>query len=350
MKILSTILSLAAASMLGLHSLYAEEPPPVYTSLASDQASLSPEEQAAINRQAQAELVCAPIADAAAKAEAFGLLSAMKWDRKKMGCGAQYGYELAQANPQDVEFQLRALGVQVDYFAVLDKNYSRLYSSSPMKDRELSLRWQTTRERSQALIERLQTMSKKVPEVVALHGIYILASATQETSDKEAFAAPGRAIPHLEAAVEQKPEALDGAALLVLGQVLLQLPEFAGGDIDRAIALLEQGGKLAPANVAVKVALIDACIAERRNDEALVTLKEAADIPAQGQNEQDYADSLRTLAGQAVRLGQQLLAREIASRREHFLDAHPYLDRRKSTASAGHGGVDPITGEDTDKI
>lgn len=306
--------------------------------------------QAAVRKQAERLLDCPKPANATALLADFAQQAAMKWDYAKMDCGVRYGFELAQAKPDDLALQLQALGAQVDYFAVLDKEYSPLYSASALKDAELSLRWMQTRKRAETLLARLQPVAGQVPEAWALRGIYNLLSLQHEVPESEKLKAPGLALPDLEAAIKQKPGVLDGVGLLILGSVLAELPEFAGGDSERAIALFVQGNEVAPSNLELKVALINAYLAERGQEKATAVLRQAATIPADGQNPQDYVDALRTLSGQAVRLQQIDLARQLAERRDVFLAGHAYLNPRKSTATVGHGGVDPLTGEDPDKI
>lgn len=309
-----------------------------------------PVKQAAYRKEAQLLLVCDPLNDAQEKAAAFARMAVMKWDRKQMGCGVRYGFELAQAQPENIEIQLQVLGAHVEYFSVLDKSYSRLYSSSPVKDVELRLRWIETRDHCAVLLKGLAPLADEVAEVAALRGINTLLSLQHEASEKEKLSAPGLALGDLESAIKAKPDVLEGAALLTLGMVIAGLPEFAGGDIERAIKLLEQGNTLEPQNLQLKTALVDAELGERNNHRALSVLQAASKITAEGQNEQDYTDSLRILVGQAMRLDQRELAKQIDVRRNDFLEAHPYLDKRKSSAATGHGGVDPFTGQDPEKI
>lgn len=342
-------LGLAVLTVLGSSWLLAQDKPATGTgSLATDLAD--PARQTAARQQAERLLECPQPADVAALATAFAEQSVMKWDYMKMGCGVRHGFELAQARPDDIPLQLQALGAQVDYFAVLDKEYSPLYSASALKDAELSLRWTQTRQRAQTLLARLQPIAAQVPEVLALRGIYQLVSRQHEVAEREKLKAPELALPDLELAIRHKPEVLDGAALLTLGSVLASLPEFAGGDTERAMALFIQGGELVPANLELKIALINAYLAERAQEQAVAVLRQAASIAPQGQNPQDYADALRSLAGQGVRLQQMAQARQLAARRDAFLASHPYLHARKTSATAGHGGVDPLTGEDPDNI
>ncbi|MFC5695477.1 hypothetical protein ACFPU0_07865 [Pseudomonas sp. GCM10022186] len=353
MKINKKLMPLAIAVMVGQTGLagglaYAETNAPATTTLEAELQD--PAKQGIYRKEAEKLLLCEELSDPKAKAAAFAKLAPMKWDRKQMGCGVRYGFELAQAQPDNIELQLQALGALIEYFDVLDKSYSRLYSASPVMDIELSRRWTDTRNQSKALLAGVEQLSGQIAEVVALRGLYTLFSLQHEATEKEKIASPSMALPDLEGAVKMKPGVLDGGGLLALGTVLLTLPEFAGGDLERGIALLDQGSELSPQNLQIKTALIDAEISERNQPKALAVLKDAANISEQGQNEQDYADELRKLSGQAVRLEQTELAKQLQTRRELFLAAHPYLNKRLSTATAGHGGVDPFTGQDPENI
>ena len=346
---------LTVAALVGLAGLLgaythaqAETKAPATTTLEAEMQD--PVKQAAYRKEAESLMVCDPLKDAQQKAAAFARLAVMKWDRQQMGCGVRYGFELAQAQPENVELQLQVLGAHVEYFSVLDKSYARLYSASPVKDVELRLRWTETREHSAQLLKGLAPLAGQVAEVSALRGINTLLSVQREASEKEKLTAPGLALGDLEAAIKAKPDVLDGAALLTLGSVIATLPEFAGGDTERAIQLFEQGTALKPQNLQLKTALVGAELGERNNQKALDVLREAANLSDEGQNEQDYADSLRIMVGQATRLDQRDLAKQIDVKRDAFLAAHPYLDKRKTSAAAGHGGVDPFTGQDPEKI
>jgi tetratricopeptide (TPR) repeat protein len=356
MKITRIPTPLAVAVLLGLASLTGAytnaqaETKAANATVTLEAELLDPAKQAAYRQEAEKLLACDPISDPQEKAAAFAKLAVMKWDRKQMGCGVRYGFELAQLQPENVELQLQVLGAHVEYFSVLDKSYSRLYSSSAVKDAELRLRWAETREHNETLLKGLAPLAGQVPEITALRGINTLLSLQHEAGEKEKLAAPGLALGDLEAAVKAKPDVLDGAALLTLGTLILGLPEFAGGDIDRAIKLLEQGNEIVPNNLQLKTALIDAELGERNKDKALAILQAAMKISEEGQNGQDYADSLRILVGQAVRLDQRDIAKQIDTRRDAFLAAHSYIDPRKTSAATGHGGVDPFTGQDPDKI
>jgi tetratricopeptide (TPR) repeat protein len=349
-----TLTPLTVAVLVGLASLVGAY---TYTQAATKVATTTlesemqdPAKQVAFRKEAELLLVCDQISDPQQKVAAFAKQAVMKWDRKQMGCGVRYGFELAQAQPENIELQLQVLGAHVEYFSVLDKSYSRLYSASPVKDVELRLRWTETNEHSAVLLKRLEPLAGQVPEIPALRGINTLLSRQHEAPEKEKLAAAGLALEDLESAIKAKPDVLDGAALLTLGTVISGLPEFAGGDSERAIKLLEEGNTLQPQNLQLKTALIDAELGERNSSKALIVLQAAMKISNEGQNEQDYVDSLRTLVGQAMRLEQRELAKQIDVRRDDFLAAHPYLDKRKSSAAVGHGGVDPFTGQDPEKI
>jgi tetratricopeptide (TPR) repeat protein len=347
---LAVTLLLGLTALTGTCTQVLAEPRSTRTATTLEADLLDPVKQAAARQEAEKLLVCDAIGDPQEKAAAFARLRVMKWDRKQMGCGVRYGFELAQRQPKNIELQLQVLGAHVDYYTVLDKHYSRIYSASAVKDAELHLRWNETREHSAVLLDRLAPLADQIAEVPALRGLNTLLSLQHESDDKEKLSAPGRARGDLEAAVKARPDVLEGTALLVLGNLIAALPEFAGGDTERAIMLLEQSNEIAPKSLQMKTALIDLELGERNADKALALLNVAIGIGEEGQNAQDYADALRVLAGQALRLDQRDLAKQIDTRRDAFLAAHAYIDPRKTTATTGHGGVDPITGQDPEKI
>src|SRR5262245_61684107 len=60
----------------------------------------------------------------------------------------------------------------------------------------------------------------------------------------------------------------DGGAYLALGEMDRQLPRIIGGNLDRAITRLEQGGRIAPNNLDLKFALAEAYQEAGRKEDA----------------------------------------------------------------------------------
>jgi tetratricopeptide (TPR) repeat protein len=66
----------------------------------------------------------------------------------------------------------------------------------------------------------------------------------------------------------------DGGAYLALGEMDRQLPRIVGGNLNRAIARLEQGIKIAPNNLEMKLALAEAYKESGRKEDARRQLQE----------------------------------------------------------------------------
>ena len=78
---------------------------------------------------------------------------------------------------------------------------------------------------------------------------------------------------HLQASYE------DGGAYLALGELDRQLPRLFGGNVKRAIASLEQGLRVAPQNMAMRLALAEAYRDAGRRDESHRQLLEILRMP-----------------------------------------------------------------------
>lgn len=72
----------------------------------------------------------------------------------------------------------------------------------------------------------------------------------------------------------------DGGAYLALGEMDRQLPRIVGGNLGRAIMRLEQGIKIAPQNLEIKIALAEAYKEKGRKEDARQQLQEVAGRPA----------------------------------------------------------------------
>jgi tetratricopeptide (TPR) repeat protein len=66
----------------------------------------------------------------------------------------------------------------------------------------------------------------------------------------------------------------EGTAYIALGEIDRQLPGLFGGSLKRGIATLEQGLKVAPNNVEMKLALAESYLEAKRKDDALLQLRE----------------------------------------------------------------------------
>ncbi len=78
----------------------------------------------------------------------------------------------------------------------------------------------------------------------------------------------------------------DGGAYLALGEMDRQLPRIVGGNLGRSISRLEQGLKIAPQNLEMKLALAEAYRESGRKEDARRQLQEIANRPVASSNAQ----------------------------------------------------------------
>lgn len=83
----------------------------------------------------------------------------------------------------------------------------------------------------------------------------------------------------MEAVVRLNPSYEDGCAYLALGEIDRQMPGLLGGSTKRAITYLEQGLRIAPKNMDLKLALAEAYRDAGRRDEARKLLQEILQMP-----------------------------------------------------------------------
>lgn len=304
-----------------------------------------PEVIARYEKQAQPKLLCAQPSSPAAQLESYQSLSSHKWSRKELGCAAQYGYELAMAPPLNPELAMGALVTQIDYLDLLASEYEGLYAG-PELSAELRLRWERARKQGGELVALMEPAIGPSIEFRLLRATFWLAASTKETTPEQASATAAKAMPELEAVIAERPDALGGLALMLLGRMTFILPEFSGGDPLRAIELFKQGIAINPQDMVMRRWLTEVLVSERDYPAALGVIEEALKAPINPSEPQAYADELRALSGLARRAGNEELSLRIATLRQAHLKANPQLLARRSTASFGHGGADPFTGKE----
>lgn len=304
-----------------------------------------PEVIARYEKQALPKLVCVQPESTDALLKSYESLARHKWNRADLGCAAEYGFKLAQSSPDNVELQLGALVTQIDYLDLLASEYEGLYSG-PELSAELRLRWNRAREQGQKLIDQMVPRMGESPEFRALRATFWMASTVKEATAQQSAEAAAKAMPELEAVIAQKPEALGGLALMLLGRMAFLLPEFAGGDPLRAIELLKQGVAINPQDMVMRRWLAEVLVSERDYATASEVIKAALANAVNEGEPQAHADELRALSGLALRVGDEALSKQISEQRKKFLASNPQLLTRRSVASFGHGGADPFTGKE----
>lgn len=307
-------------------------------------------------------IACQKPETAAARWAGFERAHDHKWDRFAMGCAVADGaaslndislptnllWAWLTFRVQNIERHLLVLGAHLEYFDVLNRSYSDHYQGIEIST-ELGLRWEQTKTSAKAIVDKLDPLMVKLPEARVLRAAFYLASTQREATAVEQNHAVKKASEDLEVALTEKPEALDGLAAFMRGQVLVTLPELLGGDGVRGIELLEKAHAFNPNDLAVHRALVEAYLGERETDKATEILKTALKVDPGADNPQDYVDEMKFLGGVADRLGDEALVRRFADLRQAALQKAPELLSRKQTAAFGHGGEDLITGKHADE-
>ncbi|MDX6613504.1 MAG: hypothetical protein QOD75_2690 [Blastocatellia bacterium] len=83
-----------------------------------------------------------------------------------------------------------------------------------------------------------------------------------------------------------------GSAYLGLGQVYLQAPRLLGGDVSKAIQLLEKGKRVGPTNAMMRLRLAEAYHAAKRDADARRELNELFSLPAAKGFEPEYKEAV----------------------------------------------------------
>src|SRR2546428_2343593 len=83
----------------------------------------------------------------------------------------------------------------------------------------------------------------------------------------------------METALRLQASYEDGGAYLALGELDRQLPRLFGGSVKRAIPYLEQGLRVAPQNIAMRLALAEAYLDAGRRDDGHLQLLEILHLP-----------------------------------------------------------------------
>lgn len=91
---------------------------------------------------------------------------------------------------------------------------------------------------------------------------------------------------------------MDGGAYLALGEMDKELPRIVGGSLSRAITRLEQGVKVAPQNLELKLAMAEAYLEDGRKEDARRQLQEIISRsvnPSRAKSERDIQDKARKM-------------------------------------------------------
>ena len=300
--------------------------------------------QARLENSAEDASYDCPMPSPATVAATAAKLGTAQWDKNKLGCSADLWFALAQSAPAEPMPQVQALLAatayidQVNLLASLD-----LYG---VHQPEWTARIHHAADHGKILEGRLGALTVDDANVLAARALYRLAWPTKIADTKTQLAESGAAFRLLSKAVALDPKALDGNALWILGRLYYDLPEFAGGDQAKGMALIEDAYRNTPQNVSLLRYSAYLFVQERDVPRAKQRLADMLELQPDPANLQLLADELKSASELATRIGETALAQHLVAKRDQLFKAHPQLLRRLGSAANMHGGVDPITGKD----
>lgn len=196
------------------------------------------------------------------------------------------------------------------------------------------------------LVNQLAAVAPEDPRALALRARYAVAWSSKQADGTKISVESHSAIQLLSKAIAKDPRTQDGGALLALGRLYYELPEFDGGDVGKAITTLERARSVAPHSQEILGYLAYVYQESGRRDDAVCTLRDMLSTSPREDDLQQGADQLRNARDLCKRIGEGQLAEQLDAQRNRLLAEHPQLLTRAPTAANMHGGVDPITGKE----
>jgi hypothetical protein len=265
-----------------------------------------------------------------------------KHDKNALGCAADLLVAAANAQPDDAALNTQALLVTAEYIDHVNTLWD--FDLYGVRQPEWKARLEHAIAPGRALAERIAAVDEPVPLCAVAYFDLVWPARTADA--KTALSKSRDAKSRLERATARDPAALDGNCLLMIGRLHYELPEFAGGDPERALAELKTAQRLAPGNQSVLRYLAYVQLQERDQPAAQTTLGQMLAADPAPPDRQLFADELRNARDLATRMGDAQLSSRLDGKRKALLAAHPELLTRAMSAANMHGGVDPITGKD----
>ena len=283
--------------------------------------------------QADSRIFACPQQGTADFAAADTLLQ-QPWDTVGLACGAQVYLEAADKNPGDPAAQLAALRANEHYMYYLDKiilyelgYLINWYVDDVPEEKKLNAPMRAminAQQAQQGIVQRLRMA--KYP------------SAELDYFEAQTLGVSAQAQPLLSKAVAADPPQLAGAAHAQLAETYYTLPDILGGDLEKAVAMMQAAQKRAAENPRYLRILSGYQLELYQSDQARATLSSLLRLGPEKPELQLFADQLRSAAELAIRMGESGLASELGATREKILAQHPYLQKRKVVSAMGHFG------------
>lgn len=290
---------------------------------------------------------CAQPRTAQAFEAAFTEATVQRHSLPALTCSAVMSFNAAGRAPTDVDQQILALDAQIN---LLDQIQLQLASQTYQGGEafeDLKARWALGIRQGKALSARLAKPAQTQPLAAGLRIVFDLVSVSSSlVAPEAAFKVAASAIQPLTELLDKNPKLLDGIAQTVLARLYYQLPETAGGDLDKAVLHAQKAYEINRKHIMFQRWYAETLVSVGRLESAREPLTRMA---ALGEPEpidrQSYADELRAGIGLAERAGDAALAEKLAAKRKALLKSFPELKTRAPAAISGHGGADPMTGK-----
>jgi hypothetical protein len=262
-------------------------------------------------------------------------------------CAAAMSAAAAGRKPSDADLQVLALDAQINLLEQIQLQLdSQTYQGGDAFE-DLKARWALGIRQGKALSVRLEKPAQNAPMIAGLRMAFDLVSVSSSlVAPAVAYKVASSAISPLGDLLQKDPRLLNGIGEAIMGRLYYQLPETAGGDLDKAALHLQRANQINPQRIVFQRWYAETLVAVGRKEEARQVL---ARMNALGTPEpidrQSYADELRAGIGLAERAGDPSLSEQLTAKRKALLKSFPELKTRAPAAISGHGGADPMTGK-----
>ncbi|MEH6609683.1 MAG: hypothetical protein V7696_09960 [Halioglobus sp.] len=268
------------------------------------------------------------------------------WDTEALACGAQLYIADADKSPDDIAAQLAAVRANERYMYYLDKivlyelgYLINWYVDDVPEEKKLNAPMHAmilAQQEQLRLVRHMRDENRPSPEL--------------DYFEAQTLGVSAQAQPLLLKAVAADPHDLAGAAHAQLSETYYTLPDILGGDLNKAVSMMQAAGKRSPENPRY-IRILSGYLSELdRDEQAISKLRSLLELTPTQSELQLYTDQLRSASELAKRMDESQLASQLNGTRQDLLDEHPYLQNRKVVSAMGHfGSNDPRTAQSQPK-
>jgi tetratricopeptide (TPR) repeat protein len=260
------------------------------------------------------------------------------WDTAGLACGAQLYIADADKRTDDTAAQLTAVRANERYMYYLDKivlyelgYLINWYVDDVPEEKKLNAPMRAmiwAQQEQQRLVHRLREANTPPAEL--------------DYFEAQTYGVSAQAQPLLLKAVTVDSPSLAGAAHALLAETYYALPDILGGDLEKAVSMMEAARQRAPKNSRFSRILSGYLLDLGQAQRATATLKKLLTLEPTSPEMQLYADQLRSASELAGRMDEPGLSADLSRTRAELLAEHPYLQTRKVVSAMGHfGSNDP---------